>query len=74
MAGWSSRVGNVYQRPPTMPDRRDARDRLAGLGLAALGFLVLACAILAVVYFAMVGMAECAAPWTGCATPLGLVQ
>ena len=50
----------------------DLRDTIGGAVLMAAGLACLAVAFVAIVYLVMVGP-DCADPWTGCETTLGMV-
>lgn len=59
---------------PTLRDPATKWDRLAGLAIAGLFWLVLLLAVGVIVYYALVGVADCADPWAGCETVMGVVE
>lgn len=52
----------------------DLRDLLGGYVLLLIGIALLGAAFIAIAYFLMVGIGDCADPWAGCQTAMGVVE
>lgn len=54
-------------------DLHDLHGTFGGAALVLLGLACLAVAFVAFAYLVMAGIGECADPWTGCETAMGVV-